>query len=218
MRKTIRIVVADDQQLVRQGICGLLALEPDFKVVGDAADGETALALIERLHPDIVLLDLLMPGKPGLETLAAIVQRHPATRVIVLTAMAEPDVIFWALQVGATGYLLKTISPRELIQAIHLAHEDGMPLDPQTAAVLVRRINKPPAPPAHKLTKREQEILACIAQGATNQELAERFGISGHTVRAHVTRVFKKLGVNSRVQAALYFLKELQPQQPKRWG
>ena len=209
MSETIRVLIADDHELVRHGLRELLALEDDIEVIGDVGDGVEAVNLSKSLRPDIVLLDLLMPGKSGLEALADILQEDPQARIIILTGLDDEATVFQAMQLGAAGYILKTASPHELAQAIRAAAQDGLPLDPHIAGVLVRKLNQPPPEPEpdEHLTARERQILALIAEGKANGEIALLLVISEHTVRAHVCRILKKLNLANRTQAALYFLK-----------
>jgi DNA-binding NarL/FixJ family response regulator len=210
MSQTIRVLIADDHELVRHGLRELLAKESDLEIVGDAGNGLQTIALVRSLRPDIVLLDLLMPGMPGLEILGHLVHQKSGARIVVLTGLDDDATIFQAMQLGAAGYLLKRASPAELAQAIRAAAQDGLPLDPHVAGILVRKLSQPPtvAEAEETLTARERQILALVAEGKANGEIARQLVISEHTVRAHVCRVLKKLNLTNRTQAALYFLKE----------
>jgi DNA-binding NarL/FixJ family response regulator len=209
MSSPIRILIVDDQHLIRQALRGLLELEDDFQVVGEAADGDEALALAVQLAPDLILLDLMMPVKSGLEVLPEIRHHQPQTRVLILTASMDQEIIVRAMQLGAAGCLFKNISAPELMKAIRAAVHDELPLDPIVASMLIRKLNQPPSVPHHVvLTQREQEILAYLAQGASNGVIAQTLDISEMTVRTHVSRILRKLNVPSRTQAALYFLKQ----------
>lgn len=212
--KPIRILVADDHTIVRAGLCELLSLEPDLCVVGEAATGDEALALAARLKPDVLLLDHAMPGLTGLEVLAQLTERYPTVQCIILTGFADPHTFFQALELGAAGYLLKTMPYVELAQAVRSARHNGFPLDPQLAPVLIHRIhqsanNLPTAHPSlSQLTLREHEILALVARGCTNAEIARKLVISPYTVGSHICSILQKLDLTSRTQAALFYLSQ----------
>jgi DNA-binding NarL/FixJ family response regulator len=197
----IRVVLAEDHAVVRAGVEGLLANAEDIEVVGAAADGEEAVALATELSPDVVLIDLSMPRLDGIEATKRILAEKPETRVVVLTAFSDRDRILGALDAGALGYLLKDAVPEELLGAIRAAARGEAPLAPKAASeVLAARA-------AHRdadLTEREQEVLALVAEGLPNKLIARRLEISEKTVKAHLTRVFERIGVSDRTQAALW--------------
>lgn len=212
MSPSIRILIADDQALIREGLRGLLDLQPEFNVIGEAATSAEAVQLARQLKPDITLLDLMMPDTTGLEALSAILEENPSARVIILTGLMEGETVLRAVQHGAAGYLLKTASTSELVSGIRAALVDGAPLHAQAATILVRELNQPSAPaePAQTLTARERQILYLLAKGYSNRKIAIDLSISPHTVSTHVGHILRKLKLANRTQAALYGQKLLQ--------
>jgi two-component system, NarL family, response regulator LiaR len=201
----IRIVLVDDHAVVREGLRAFLELQDDFEVVGEAEDGQAAVREAERLRPDVILMDLVMPGLDGVGAMQALRESLPEARVIVLTSFADDDRLLPAIQAGAAGYLLKDAQPAELARAVRAAHAGEALLDPSVAARLVDAIAQAPgSDPAERLTPREREVLELIAQGRPNKLIARELEISEKTVKAHVGRVLEKLGVSDRTQAALY--------------
>lgn len=209
MSKVIRVVIADDQELIRHGLRELIEFETDIRVIGEAGDGAEALTQTLHLKPDVLLLDLSMPGVSGLDVLADLNRLRPQPRVLVLTGMSDDDTVVRALQCGANGFLPKTASPDDLVQAIRSVSGEGMPIHPQVAGVVVRRLNQPPAKPMPqpRLTAREYDVLYMLARGHTNSEIARSLVISQYTVRSHICNLLKKLHLSNRTQAALYVLK-----------
>jgi NarL family two-component system response regulator LiaR len=206
----IRVVVADDHAIVRKGIRALLATVPDIEVVGEAADGRQALVQVEAVRPDVILMDLVMPGMGGLEATRQITLDHPETRVLVLTSFAGDNDVFPAIRAGALGYLLKDSSPQELVKAIRQVHKGESSLHPSVARKLLRELS-PAADAAAApslLTNRETEVLQLVAQGCTNRQIAEHLCISEATIRTHMSKILAKLKLGSRTQAALYALRE----------
>jgi NarL family two-component system response regulator LiaR len=203
----IRILIADDHAVVREGLRGFLELQDGLTVVGESGDGEEALAAAERLRPDVVLMDLVMPRLDGVGAMRELRRRMPEVRVIVLTSFLDDDRLLPAVQAGAAGYLLKDVEPSELARAVRAAHAGEALLDPAAAARLVEAIADGQASPAaeerERLTRREREVLELIAQGRSNKRIALELGISEKTVKAHVGRLLGKLGVADRTQAAL---------------
>jgi two-component system, NarL family, response regulator LiaR len=198
----IRVLVADDHAVVREGLRTFLALQEGIEVVGEAADGEAAVREAERLRPDVALMDLKMPRLDGVGAMRELRRRLPGCRVIVLTSYADDDRLLPAIQAGAAGYLLKDVEPRELARAVRAAHAGEALLDPAVAARLMEAVAGPA--PAERLTPREREVLELIARGMANKRIARELGLSEKTVKAHVGHVLAKLGVTDRTQAALH--------------
>jgi DNA-binding NarL/FixJ family response regulator len=199
---TIRILLADDHSVVRQGLRMFLGLDPELQVVGEAADGAEALRLAHQLRPDIVLMDLLMPIMDGIAATATIRRDLPDTEVIALTSVLEDDKVIGAVRAGAIGYLLKDTQADELCRAIKAAAAGQVQLSPQAAARLMREVRAPESP--ETLTERETDVLRLLAQGFANKEIAQQLAIGEKTVKTHVSNILAKLGVPSRTQAALY--------------
>lgn len=198
----IRIVIADDHAVVRAGLAQLLGTFPDVELVGAAADGEEAVALCAERRPDVVLMDLEMPVLDGIAATARIRAVQPEIAVVVLTSFSDRERILRALDAGAAGYLLKDAEPDELGKAIRAAARGESPLDPKAArALLSSRAATGAAPP---LSEREREVLAMVAEGLPNKVIAQRLSISEKTVKAHLTSVFRQIGVTDRTQAALW--------------
>jgi two-component system, NarL family, response regulator LiaR len=200
----IRVLIADDHAVVRQGLRTFLELQDEIEVVGEAADGAEALAAVERLRPDVALMDLVMPGLGGVETMRELRRRGVATRVIVLTSFLDDDKLFPAVRAGAAGYLLKDVEPAELVRAIRAAHAGESPVDPAVAGRLLEEVADRRPDRAAELTAREREVLALIARGRPNKVIARQLGVSEKTVKTHVSNILGKLGVDDRTQAALY--------------
>jgi DNA-binding NarL/FixJ family response regulator len=198
----IRVLIADDHAVVREGLRTFLQLQDGIDVVGEAPDGEAAVAETERLEPDVVLMDLAMPRLDGAGAMRELRRRGSPARVIVLTSFVDEARLLPALQAGAAGYLLKDVAPQELARAIRAAHDGEALRDPGGAARLLDALARAPAP-ATDLTTRETEVLALIVRGRANKVIARELGISEKTVKAHVGRVLAKLGVADRTQAAL---------------
>jgi NarL family two-component system response regulator LiaR len=210
MTKPIRVLIADDHAIVRKGIRALLATEPDIKVVGEANDGSEAIAEANRLRPEVILMDLVMPNMDGIAAIRHIAARQPESCILVLTSFATDDKIFPAVKAGAQGYLLKDSGPEELIQAIHQVFRGESSLHPLVARKLLQEVYHPPKQPptSDPLTEREVEVLRLVAKGESNQEIAAQLTISDATVRTHVSNILGKLHLASRTQAALYALRE----------
>jgi two-component system, NarL family, response regulator LiaR len=199
---TIRILIADDHRVVRQGLRMFLALDPELEVVGEAANGAEAVQLARELQPDVVLMDLLMPEMDGIAATQVIRRDTPEVEVLALTSVLEDSSVVGAIRAGAIGYLLKTTDADELCRAIRAAADGQVQLAPEAAARLLREVRLPESPEA--LTERETEVLRLIAQGYSNKEIARTLNVGERTVKSHVSSILGKLGLASRTQAALY--------------
>jgi NarL family two-component system response regulator LiaR len=202
----IRVLIADDHAVVRQGLRTFLELQEDIEVVGDVADGSAVVEAAVDRAPDVVLMDLVMPGIGGVEAIRRLRERRPQARVLVLTSFQEDEKIFPAVRAGAAGYLLKDVEPAELVRAIRTAHEGEAVLHPAVAARLMEEFSSEDVRGAGEsgLTGREQEVLELIGRGLPNKLIARELGIAEKTVKTHVSAILAKLGVTDRTQAALY--------------
>ncbi|GAA1329168.1 response regulator [Saccharothrix algeriensis] len=201
----VRVLVADDQRLIREGIASLLDIQDGIAVVGTAGDGREAVDLAVALVPDVVLMDVRMPVVDGLDALAGIRARVPSCRVVMLTTFDDEDYVVRALRGGAGGYLLKDRPARELAAAVRLAHDGIAQFDPAAAARIADALSAgPPAVGGHSLTGREVEVLRLVAAGRTNREIGRRLHLAEGTVKNHLSRVLGRLGLRDRTQAALY--------------
>jgi DNA-binding NarL/FixJ family response regulator len=199
----IRVLIADDHAVVREGLARLLPTAGDVEVVATASDGEEAVALYEEHGPDVVLMDLSMPEVGGTEATRRILAAHPDASIVILTSFSDREQILAALDAGAIGYMLKDAGPAELVEGVRAAERGESPLHPKAARELLTR-REAPARDEGALTAREREILALIAAGLSNKRIALQLGISEKTVKAHLTSVFNTLGVTDRTQAALW--------------
>jgi NarL family two-component system response regulator LiaR len=206
----IRILIADDHAVVREGLRALIEAKPDMELVGEAEDGVEAVLLARSLKPDVILLDLLMPRMDGIEAIGEIKKENPNARILVLTSFAGDDKVFPAIKAGALGYLLKDSPSQALIQAIREVHQGESSLHPTIARKLIREFNRPStaAPVENLLTEREVAVLKLIAGGLSNQEIAKTLVVSERTVSSHVSNILEKLHLANRTQAALYALRE----------
>ena len=200
VEKPIRVLISDDHAVVREGLRALIKSEPGLELVGEAMDGVQAVQKAQELRPDVILLDLVMPRKNGIEAITDIKHNNPEARILVLTSFAEDDKVFPAIKAGALGYLLKDSSPEELLQAIRDTYQGESSLHPTIARKLVHELSQPsPLPPAEEpLTEREVEVLKLVAQGLANQEIADKLVISERTVRTHVGNILDKLHLANR--------------------
>jgi DNA-binding NarL/FixJ family response regulator len=200
----IRVLVVDDHALVRRGLSDLLSAVEGIEVVGAIADGSLEAAAVTELEPDIVLMDLSMPGLDGIDATRAVLAIRPETKVIILTSFSENARILAALEVGAVGYLLKDAEPEDIIRALSDAAAGGVPLSPKAARALLPSNRVAGKASADVLSAREREVLSLVAVGLPNKSIARRLTISEKTVKAHLTRVFTALGVTDRTSAALW--------------
>jgi DNA-binding NarL/FixJ family response regulator len=201
MADVVRVLVVDDHPVVRSGLIGMLAVTEDIEVVGEAGDGEEALALVETTRPDVVLMDLRMPRRDGVSATGAIVSGYPATKVLVLTTYDTDTDILHAVEAGAAGYLLKDTPHAELLDGIRAASRGETVLAPPVAARLLSRLRTPAAPAAVQPSPRELEVLAAVARGLSNAEIGRELFIGEATVKTHLQRLFTKLDVDDRTRA-----------------
>jgi NarL family two-component system response regulator LiaR len=210
MSQAIRVLVVDDHTIVRKGIRALLAEIAGLEVVGEAADGQAAIVQAETLRPDVILMDLDMPKMDGIEATRQIMASQAESRILVMTSFATDDKVFPAIKAGALGYLLKESAPEDLVQAIRQIHRGESSLHPAIARKVLQEIaapgHRPPTP--NPLTGREAEVLHLVAQGLSNQDIAKKLNISDATVRTHVSNIMSKLHLATRIQTALYALRE----------
>ena len=209
MAETIRVLVVDDHAVVREGLRSFLDLQDGIEVVGEAADGEEAVAAASRLDPDVVLMDLVMPRLAGVAAMRLLRDRVPGARVIVLTSFLDDEKLLPALRAGAAGYLLKNAQPEELVRAVRAAHAGEVLLDPVVAARLIEALAVDgPEGPLDRLTPRELDVLRLIGRGLANKRIAAELRVSEKTVKTHVGHLLAKLGVTDRTQAAVLALHE----------
>ncbi|WP_027483092.1 response regulator [Deinococcus pimensis] len=207
--RPVRVVLVDDHGVVRQGMKLYLQYDPDIEVVGEAANGRQGVDLVEQLHPDVVVMDLLMPVMDGIAATREIKTRFPDVEVLALTSVLEDRKVVDAMQAGAMGYLLKDTDAQALTEAIHATARGEVRLHPEAAKRLVREVRTPAAHElGEPLTPRETETLKLLAGGQSNKEIARTLGVEERTAKAHVSNLMAKLGVKSRTQAALYALRE----------
>ena len=213
MTTRIRVLIVDDHAMVRRGMRDFLDLHDDLEVVGEASDGDGALEAAEALRPDVVVMDLLMPGLDGIAATAELKARHPAIEVVAITSFIEEDRITAAIEAGASGFLLKDAEADDLAAAIRAAHAGEVYLDPAVAGIVARRMRagasqrasgQDGATAVDRLTGRERDVMACLARGLSNQAIATELGMAERTARTHVSNILAKLGLTSRTQAALF--------------
>jgi DNA-binding NarL/FixJ family response regulator len=197
-----RVLIVDDHAILRGGLVSLLSTTDDLEVVGEAEGGEEAVRLAEELNPDVVLMDLSMPGMNGVEATALIRAQHPSVSILVLTSLADRTWIMEAVEAGADGYLLKHAEPEVILAGIREVLRGGSPLDPRAARAVLS--SRQAEVQSAVLTDREEEVLRLVTQGLPNKSIARRLGISERTVKAHLTHIFQRVGVSDRTQAALW--------------
>lgn len=201
----VRVIIADDHTVMRQGVRMLLTLDPDIEVVGEAGNGQEAVELARRLQPDVVLMDLLMPVMDGLTAITLIRRDLPQTEIVALTSVLEDNLVVDVVRAGAIGYLLKDASGEEVIRAVKAAAAGQVHLSPQAAAKLIKDVRSPEQ--TEPLTRRETEVLKLLARGHSNKQIAQALNIGERTVHSHVGAILSKLKVPSRTQAALYAIR-----------
>jgi DNA-binding NarL/FixJ family response regulator len=207
----ISILIVDDQAVVRDGLRSMLRIEPDMSVIGEAADGQEAVELASALHPDVILLDVRMPGMDGLTTLPQLKARCPRSSVIMVTLYDDPDYLVAAVSAGAAGYVLKDATREELVRAVRITADGGAIIAPSMLPQLLRTMGRvmgsldgtPTCSPVNVLSGREMEVLRLVAEGCTNQEIAARLILSPTTIKTHVQNILQKLEVSDRTQAAV---------------
>jgi NarL family two-component system response regulator LiaR len=204
------LLVVDDQSIVRKGICALLEQVDDIDVIGEASNGEEAVIQSDKLHPDVILMDLVMPKMDGITAIQQILERQPEMRIMALTSFVAEDKVFPAIKAGAMGYLLKDSEPEELIAAIRKVNSGEPSLNPTVAKMVLGELGKPLHQPLtpDPLTEREVDVVRLIAQGLSNRQIADQLVIGEATVRTHVGNILNKLHLANRVQATLYALRE----------
>ncbi|NJM06303.1 response regulator transcription factor [Candidatus Gracilibacteria bacterium] len=208
--ETINVMLIDDHRVVRQGLRDFLELQGDIDIVGEAGSGEEGVQLARELLPDVVLMDLVMPGIDGVETTRRVKQVSPSSRVIVLTSFADDDKVFPAIKAGAISYLLKDVSPEELAHAIRAAQRGEAVLHPEVATKLMQEFSapRPNEAPVDQLTPREMDVLRLVAKGMSNKEIADNLVISEKTVKTHLSNILSKLHLADRTQVAIYALRQ----------
>ena len=205
--KSIKVLITDDHTVVRNGLSSFLMVYEDFELVGEAKNGKQAIQLCDQLLPDVVLMDLVMPGVDGATATRRIKEKHPTIQILALTSYKEREQVQSALQAGAIGYLLKDISAEELAQAIRQAFAGKPTLAPEAVEVLVQASREPEITLGHDLSDREREVLALMVDGMNNQQIAERLFVSQSTAKSHVSSILSKLKVNTRTEAVSIALK-----------
>lgn len=209
--KIIRVILADDHTVFRQGLKSLLSLEDDIKIISEAANGKEAIDFVNQLHPDIVIMDINMPILNGLEATKKIKADHPKTKIIILTSQGDDKSVFSLIEAGAEGYLLKDVAAENLVSAIRDVHDGKSILHPEvTQKLLARFVSKDSDKTKQKdmLTDRELEVLKALSRGFTNQQIADELFISQRTVQNHLHNIYNKLGINGRTEAVIYALQE----------
>ncbi|ARU60097.1 DNA-binding response regulator [Tumebacillus avium] len=205
---TVRVVLCDDHTILRDGLRNLLNSEDDLEVVGEAADGKQAIELVESLQPDVVIMDINMPGLGGVEAVERLIAKYPSLRILILTMFNQDEYLFRTMQAGACGYLLKDSPVTEVIDAIRTVMQGGSVLHPDLTHKLLASYREKEKPDGEKLSPREHEVLTTLVKGLSNKEIAEHLFISETTVKLHISNIYRKLGVKSRSQAIMHAVKE----------
>ncbi|MFD2169746.1 response regulator [Tumebacillus lipolyticus] len=205
---TIQVVLCDDHTILRDGLRNLLNSEDDLEVIGEAGDGKQAIELVERLQPDVVIMDINMPELSGVEAVERLIAKHPKLRILILTMFGQEEYLFRTMQAGACGYLLKDSPVSDVIQAIRTVMKGGSVLHPELTDKLFASFREKEKPEGEKLSPREHEVLTTLVKGLSNKEIAERLFISETTVKLHISNIYRKLGVKSRSQAIMHAVKE----------
>lgn len=210
MTAEIRILIVDDHAIVREGQRALIETEPGMTLVGEATNGAEAIEMARTLRPDVIFMDLFMPGMDGIEAINVIKSENPEARILVLTSFAEDEKVYTAVKAGALGYLLKEATPDEILRAVRNVNRGEPAMNPTIANKLMRELQREPSlPPTDEpITERELDVLKRVARGLSNQEIAEELVISERTVRTHVSNILAKLHLANRTQAALYALRQ----------
>ncbi len=209
--ETIKVLIVDDHQVVRQGLRTFLELHADISVIGEAGDGEAAVEMVRQLEPDVVLMDLVMPRLDGIAATRQVKALGTGAKVIALTSFTEDDKVFPAIQAGASSYLLKDVSPDDLVEAIRAAHRGEARLHPNIARKLMEQVAAQAGPkvegPAEELTERERDVVRLVAKGQSNQAIAQELFISEKTVKTHISNILSKLNLQDRTQLAIFAIK-----------
>ncbi len=205
MNKKIKVVIADDHSIIREGIRGLLELEDDIEIVGEASDGEACVEIVQNTHPDVLLLDISMPKMNGLDALQKIKDEEPDVNVIILSIHDEAQYYHKAVSLGASGYVLKDSDFNTLYHAIHRVYDGGNFVDPKLVSII--KVKKEESADISQITRREKEILLLIAQGLSNKDIAAKLNVSEKTIKNHTSNLFKKINVSDRTQAAIFAIK-----------
>ncbi|WP_226644799.1 response regulator transcription factor [Mesobacillus subterraneus] len=200
----IRVAVVDDHEMVRKGIISYLETEPSIEIVGEADSGKKAIALVKDTKPDVVLMDLLMENGTGIEATTEILSFYPECKIIIITSFYDDEQVFPAIEAGAFSYMLKTASASEVIRAIEKASRGETVIEPKVANRMMKRLRPQERKPHDELTERELEVLKCIGEGMTNQQISEELFIGVKTVKTHVSNILGKLALSDRTQAAVY--------------
>lgn len=203
----VRVLIADDHEVVRRGLRALLATDPAVTLVGEAADGRAAVDLAAQLQPDVVLMDLVMPGLDGIEATRQLLQVSPGSKVVVLTSFPDDQRVLPAIRAGALSYLLKDVPAEQLLAAIQAAHRGEPVLHPVATARMMKEMARPAAEPRPALTARELDVLRGVAAGLSNQEIGERLFIGERTVKSHISSLLSKLDLADRTQLAIYAIR-----------